>query len=553
MGLPRLAKALTILSLTTATVLPADYLESRILYLVHENNLDQALELYNSHAPDYDVLRKMALMILEQGSMSNNHEDLLLTVYGAGIINDRAALPILEKGLDYPNPQVQLAAIHFLSQQQNSQADRILQKALSSDFLLLRLEALYYLAPKRLPETLSQIEALMVKVPHSVQVVFPELLARHGSPTAIKLLARFLNDADPMVRNAAITSVANYKIDTLLPYIRRLASQPSASQKEASLWALGVFDDTKSLPLLKKGLTSSLDDIKIAAALALYRQGDHQGYQTILKLIPHNLFAIYALGEIEGTQEELASLIHHKDLQISYNAACALLQHRDPRCVEVIGELLLCNKQGLAVVPTTSTGKVLSAIKTVYATTSKPHDNAIIEEISLTTKEKILTEAFNLPGDNFITLAETIFSNEQNDLIPATVSLLENMQTPKAVALLEKHHQHLGNPLIRNYCNLALYRLTGDEFYENQLQKWLNKQQDQALIEFRSMVPRNWDHSRTHHQLTPKETSQLLINSYQTLAESHTREGVQMLMEAIVNGNPKNKYALAGLLFIATQ
>ena len=53
--------------------------------------------------------------------------------------------------------------------------------------------------------------------------------------------------------------------------------------------------------------------------------------------------------------------------------------------------------------------------------------------------------------------------------------------------------------------------------------------------------------------LTPKETSRLLIEAYETLAESHEMEGIDLLIEAIRLGHKKNRYALAGLLLKAIQ
>ena len=66
----------------------------------------------------------------------------------------------------------------------------------------------------------------------------------------------------------------------------------------------------------------------------------------------------------------------------------------------------------------------------------------------------------------------------------------------------------------------------------------------------------SWTERYEHQKgylLTPKETSRLLIEGYETLAESHTMDAIDLLVEAIKGGNKKNRYVLAGLLLKVIQ
>jgi len=56
---------------------------------------------------------------------------------------------------------------------------------------------------------------------------------------------------------------------------------------------------------------------------------------------------------------------------------------------------------------------------------------------------------------------------------------------------------------------------------------------------------------KERYNLSFEETSNLLVDSYDALAESHKQEAIQALQEAIVSGNPHNKPLLAGLLLKA--
>ena len=57
--------------------------------------------------------------------------------------------------------------------------------------------------------------------------------------------------------------------------------------------------------------------------------------------------------------------------------------------------------------------------------------------MTLALKEQILLEALELPDEAFLVIARKIFEHKQRDLIPITVRLLENMNTPGAIHLLQ--------------------------------------------------------------------------------------------------------------------
>ncbi len=134
------------------------------------------------------------------------------------------------------------------------------------------------------------------------------------------------------------------------------------------------------------------------------------------------------------------------------------------------------------------------------------------------------------------------------------VHLLENLNSPEAIALLQKESRHVGTPFIRTYCHLALYRLKAEGPHAEMLFKWIEEKKDHELIRFRPLL--SWTEKQdisSSFLLTPEETSQLLIEGFQTLADSHDMEGIRILVNAIGTGYSKNKYALAGLLLKAIQ
>lgn len=517
-----------------------------------------ALQLYQDYyvqkgRHDLDLVQKMGLILLEQGSRSDDPEIQLLSLFGAGISLNEKILPILEDAIKNRQPQIQLVALNFLSEYQNDRADVALNRALKSEFLIIRLEGAYRLAEKQAPSALGQVEALMSKLDSDLLSVFPPLLAMIGTPSAIKSLRKLLAHSNENVRIAAILSVAEYGRDDLLPVVRRLAMHHTMLQQEACALALGEMKDTSSIPLLENLTRSSVASVRLAALQALYRLGQHEMLKKIeIEAKNSNLFAIQILGEMPGSENVLAELSGSSDLQVRINASLALLERRDPRCTRALIEILVRDARDLAFTKTVSPGKALMAYRAIPSAQQNLAEDSTAFELSLAIRERTLSKTRDLPEKNFLQLAQVIFDVQQNDLVPILVGLLENLQSADAIALLKKSQQKAGAPLIRNYCNLALYRLHEEGPYIENLTTWVSQQQQGELIRFRPIVP--WDEGEpTAFHLTPKETSRLLIDTFETLSASQEDTGINVLLNAIQNGNSKNKYALAGLLIRASQ
>jgi hypothetical protein len=55
------------------------------------------------------------------------------------------------------------------------------------------------------------------------------------------------------------------------------------------------------------------------------------------------------------------------------------------------------------------------------------------------------------------------------------------------------------------------------------------------------------------YYLTPEDASRLLVESFESLVQTQDDLGIDLLLEAIKDGNRKNRYALAGLLIRAAN
>lgn len=558
MGLfTKIGRAVLVLLALSAPLLSSEH--NRVLFLLQKGHTSEAIDLYNRHyledqEHDLELLENMGLTLLKQGTQSSDPQAFLMTLLGCQASGTTKAQPLIEKAIESPNPGIQLVTINLLSKYDNDRANEVINQALKSDFLAIRFEAASILAEKQHPKAFGQIESLMQKLPIEVHPLFSPLFAKLASYSATQTVKRLICSSDPLLSSTTILCVAHEGRDEFLPYIRRTAKRHHNALREASAVAIGLLKDESSLATLQTMSSHPSPFLKIAANQALYRLGREEAKHPIEELAKKsNLFAIVALGEISGSEPLLVALMSHPDIQVRFNAAIALLELRDPHCLEFLSEILVKDQRDLGVIRISSFGNGLKAWKLIPSARQNFAKLPIAFELSLTMREAILTQALDLPEDDFLSLAHHVLEQQQNDLVPHVVILVEQLQSLKAIAFLKAHRRQLGNPLIRNYCNLALYRLREPGPYAETLYQWIRENHSTQLIELRPFVP--WEKRselNSQFQLTAHEQSRLFVDSLEALLQTQDTQALTIILEVIRNGNWKNRYAIAGLLIRAT-
>jgi len=552
---------LLLLGFISATSSPTpSALQKQILYFMQQGNVRESLTQYQklyeqTGAHHFELLEQLGLILLDQGSRIKDPEVQLMTMFGAGIAGNDKTLYLLEEGLKSPFPQIQLVCLNLVASSYDDKAEDSLLNAMLSSEILVRFEAVYHLAKKKHPQAVSHIESLMIKLPDELHALFPQLLALVGTNEAFMILRKMMSSPNRDTRLAVIHSIAQTARDDFLPQIRILASHHDYRQQETCAQALGLFKDETAIPLLERLAQSPIMSVSLAALRALYNMGDQAAGLKIISIAKkQELFATALLGELKGTETVLQELVSQSPHPlIKLNASLALLEKKNRQCIPILADVLFQDSRDLAFVKSHSPGQALSYWKIIPSAQHNLAENLVAYELSVGMREEVLSKTMELPEEDFLKIASYIFELEQNDLVPCLVDLLENLQTPRAIELLKKYQQKTGAPLIRNYCNLALYRLQIPGSYAQNLKKWISEQQGQELIRFRPFIPWEARTGRSSYHLTPHETSRLLIESFETLARSQNNEGIQVLLEAIKNGNQTNKYALAGLLLRSIQ
>ena len=536
--------------------LRADIDTRHILYLMQSNEVEKAFTEYqkalNENIADFETLQKMSLILLKKGVSSPDLEIQQLSVLGAGIAASSNSLEILEIGLNSPVMQTQLMSLNFLSMLQDDKIDSLLMKAMSSDFLPTRLEAVYHMAQRKHPYALGQMESLMFRLPPFLKPLFPSLLATLGTTEAKRHLKRFLNDANPDCRIETILSIANNSLDELLPDLRSRLQNSTIAEKEAICFVLSFFKDTSCIQELKKLADNSQENVALAAAKALYTIGDESKKNVIFKLAEvNNNFAIYLLKDISNSEDFLYNLSKSKNKQTKLNATYALLKRKDKRSLEGLKDLFV-SKDDLAMEPFFSNGRTMLYFKAVPSAVHRMKDSRFDPSITLSIKESILKDSIELDEESFLKIANHILKNNQTELIPMLISLLENLSTTNAIELIKENSRNGASSLIKDYCNLSLYRLKQEGNYENYIANWIKQKNHEDLIKV-TLSNENEKKSSSVYDLTKEESSRLLIDMYTALAAKQDPKSLAIIVESIKKTNPKNRYALLGILIRAAE
>jgi HEAT repeat protein len=528
-----------------------------ILYLMSTNQPSKAVDEYlafyqKEKKHDLKILEQIGNILLDIGSSSMNIEDQMLTLYGIGLSGSKGSLHFLESALKSHFPVVQAAALHLLAQIHEDAVDDILTIALHSDFLMIRIEALFYLVARKTKHALGHVESLCNLLPPQARPYFVEFYALYASNDSIQSLKKFINDKDLNVRISAIAAAASHNRDDLLPSIRTILSQSEPSLKEVAAFALGHLHDLNSIQQLKIASSSPFIETKLAALFSLFKLGDREAGTKILEIAKEgNPFAILLAGQMPDSDFALLPLIHHIDPVIRLNAAAALLGKRRVEALPVITTILESDPDYMGIIPYVSPGKSLVALKPI-PTSAIPNEDIRrnIKAITLSFQEEFLKQCIELPEKEFLKLARKLMDTKKGHLIPLLTHLIENMGTEASKELLIEKSQQVGYPLLRGYCSLSLYRIGEEEVYRKRFLNWLSTQKGVQLIEFKPMMDRGAreDKNMSNYQLSAEEKSGLLIESFDAIATKHDIDGISLILEAIRDGHEKNRYAFAGLL-----
>lgn len=535
--------------------------KGHIGYLLAKHEIDLAIKTYlkhiDNHEPhDLELLEEISYKIIEWGLREKEPEAQLLAVYGAAISKTPIEKRWLEKASKSRNPILQGAALQMASQLSDDQAEILLKNGLHSDYLVIRLETLFQLVARHSKHAMGYVESLKNLLPPPFHFLFPEFYALDGSSESITSLKQMTHDVHLGVRIGAILSAIKYHRDELLSQIRACLTHPNPLEQESSAAAIGYFKDLESTEKLKKLFNSNQKEVRLAAAKALIQLGFSEYKETIFELAKEkNPFAISLLREIEGGEEILRPLLQSENISTRFQATVSLLYKRDPSIVPTLLELLMTKVSEVGFFPLSSPGRTLSSFEVVFSYVPKNKEaEEGLKAFSLKMKEELLTRALELGPTPFLQIATTLFALKKTELIPILVRLLENLDTKEAIDLLKARSQEVGEPLIRGYASLALYRLNRYKELDPHVLKFVTDQISAEMIRFRPIDLEPAQRKEANRfTLTPQETAALLLESFEAISQRHEEEGLTLILKSMLEGHPNNRYALSGLLLKMIQ
>lgn len=531
---------------------------SRILYLMHHQKCKEALGHYcnitqATKEHDFSLLQEAALAMLREGAKEEDTQVQLMCLLASSICREPSLHFIHRRALTSQEPQLQIASLSILSQMMDEDADELLLSALSSPFLIIRLEALFHLAKRGRIDIFEKVQSLFAKSPPIARPLFAQIFSHIDSPQADRFMKQLLLDADVEVRVEMLKQVSEKKLDQFLPQVTHLAMQSHISQQEAALIALFHIGGSESETIFQAAKTSIHHEVSLAALIGLYRLGHKEVLFAIKERAQKgDLFAIRSLGELHD-QEALPLLrtlaTEGSSIDIKLNAIIALMQLKDEVSFSLILPFLFKDASDIGFHTQLSSGRSFKAYRVVPSATQneKLYPNLANESHAL--RQALLLELLEMNEQKFIFIAKQILEGRYKELIPITVQLLENIHSEEVIALLEKYSLCSPSPLVRGFCSLALYRLDPTGQNSKKLVEWVKSQKDFTIIQ----VKQKEVTSISSYTLTYEETSQLFLESLEAIAMQRSFDSIEVLLHLIAYGNEKNRYALAGLLMKTTE
>lgn len=496
------------------------------------------------------ALEELSSNLFQQIASSGDPENVIMTLLATTACHHPLSPSLSRKLLHSDNPMIQLSAVQTLSCLNTSEADDILIDALRSDYPAIRLEAAWRLSCKRTKDAFFHIDALCYKLPQQFRAYLPELFAVEGSAASILRLKQFLVDPDEQIIITALVASGLHHIDAVGDILLTMSSH-SPAHLEALAFALRIVDSEEARIKLKKLADNEYPCVRLQAALSLISLGDSSYLSTIQDLANNgDLFAINALGDIQS--HSLLPLLTQPSRTVRLNTALSMLAQKDPECVDHITSLISMSSDEV-LLPSRSVGLSLTCWDIAPIEAFDPELQPMVREQVLSIKESLLIQSLELNDSSFQKIAQTTFSEQNVDLFPCLIQLLENQRSDNTVSLLCKESQRLGSPYNRAFATLALVRL-GIERNESVLRDVLDFSRASTEQSWRTplpwfLLPQTDDGSRQQQAAT---AARLYMETIQTLADCSSPTAIDILSEELSKAPKKYLPIVTACLLQAT-
>lgn len=546
------------LTLSSLSLLFSDVEANRIDFLIASKEWDRAMNFYLKRAAaqnchDSALLKNLAQGIISQAITSSDPKEQLRGLYGLMISATSDLSYDFSKLIHSPDLYVQMLTLQYLSQWHDDAIERWLHQAMSSPFLPVRIIALGQLVEIKSPLALMHIESLYYRMPPFLRPYFAPYYAELSTPDSLKILRQMLSDSDPQMKIAALLAIKSTHRDDFTDDVRKILTQKDPLLTETALNIAGIFQDSKSKPVVTSFIDSPYPHVQLAALNALKRFNDPASESSLMALANQgNIFAITSIYSIEKSEETLVALCRHPDVHVRINALGVLLEKRDPRAGKFLIEFLQFHSLHDGLNFTYSPGRTQQAVKLIpayrqhYAKSKEAM--AHIEGSTRSIRQQLILTALELDEAIFLEVAQFIFDHELDDLIPLVVKLLENCNSEKTFQMLQVLEQKSGSPKTRLYAQMALARKKSLP-HQQAMIEWLISQSHHPLIELSMLKSAEKKPTAPDRfMITADEQSELMLEAFESVVAIKSDQALTALVETLQKSPQKNKAVLAGYL-----
>lgn len=514
------------------------------LNLMRKGQTSQAFELLaNADEVQEEVVVQVADSLLRSGLTSKNPDIQLAALFGASLSQSSDLVRYALVGLQSSSPEVQLAALSLLPSGNAREAEQHLKDSLRSDFLLIRLEALWLMASLRIPSAYDQLEALYAKMPDEVRALLLPLFAQEGSSRSQDFLSHILRSSSKELQAPALFALATIPTREKSPLSNPPFLDPLTL--ESFLAYAATHKDSVPTETIEQ-YTKHANEFVRLAALNVLAQNNYASQQKLEAL--QNPYASALLATLPlSDNSSLYRALNHPEEAIRINAGLALLAHKKAESFPVIIEILKSHSEDSFFVPNRSPGGTMCIWMTTPALSIDGDKQSYAQEQSLRFREQVLVNSLSLPEKQFLQIADCV-AKSAPDLIPLLSNLLENKSSEQSKEWLKKTYQESTSILMRLYAAKSLVVLREEGPWTKNLIDWLESQKGLQLFRPRPLLPWFAQPEPKLQELTLDERARLSMDALSALIQSNEPGCRKLLLNWMKSTDLKTQLLLAGIL-----
>lgn len=531
---------------TTSPLFLYAHSSSQIIAATQNGDIEIAFKLYEGYRSDQGespfLLEKMAEKILSDGIDSNHPEERFFALLSASSASTQFSCKIVDRLQKKKDLPMLMTLLQLSSMFPDKVTERAIAQGIHSPILPLRIAAIEASMMQSPEKALAHIESLNVKLPGELYGRLMPMISSIPSAKKEKLLRQALASPIAPIRQGALIALQMNPSPSFHFTLLSLLSHPDPYTVEGAVGALIAMKNLQIRPNAFYPLIHhSSPHVQLVAAQAILSFNEETGKEIIEKLAQEeNPFAI----SLSNDTHLLEKLTYSPNKSTQVNALIRLIQLKEKRALPKLFAYFLGKESYIAILPTTSPTRALSAWKLK----TQPSGEETL--LSYKIKDALIEECSIFLSDiEFIHLTKQVLNSRSNRYLATCIQMVQNYHTTRSSDFLREVQQIPGHPHARALATLALFQNEGKEEDRQLLLRYLKGSMIQEKL---SLAP-SLEMPDTRFYLPADEFSKFYLALFEYLVEVGDQETLPLLSNALIHGHPHNRPILAGLILRALQ